>query len=81
MTLNEIAMTVPGSTPSNKFLQCTLEESGDERRLDSRSDNERNSDSEIDKDDSDSLIYGVESADPVCVQLNDLIHREVSYIL
>ena len=32
-------------------------------------------DSDFDQDDNTSLQYGVETADPVCIKLNDLIRR------
>ena len=32
-------------------------------------------DSDIDQDDKASLFYGIDVADPVCIKLNDLIHR------
>lgn len=73
---NDIESNSDDSVGSSESLQSTLEESEDERSDSTdRSNNEINSDSDIDKDDSASLIYGVESADPVCVKLNDLIRR------
>ena len=32
-------------------------------------------DSDLDNDNSSSLLFGVETADPVCIKLNDLIRR------
>ena len=58
------------SVDSYEPLQCTKEES-EEKRSDP-TDSQSSSDSDLDKDDSASLFYGSESADPVCVKLNHL---------